>query len=193
MIFFEAGQYLRAAINFTGIQEQEAPAELAAAAHYNLALCKRLLGQTEEARADLESYRRKYPDDERAALIAHQLADIHAQAGRDDEATAEWKRALAAGPPQELLAELYYRLGECRERIGSNDEALQAYLQASKQTNRTDPFRLSAVARCAALYEEKGDYALALTAYRDLIKNASDHELVASATARANELEAVIQ
>jgi TolA-binding protein len=193
MMYFESGQYMRAAINFTGIQQQEAPAELAAASLYNLALCKRLLGQVEEARSDLESYRQTYGSDERAAQIATQLADIHAQTGKDTEAIAEYQRALAADPPRELLAELHYRLGECRERAGDPDKALQAYLKAGESAVRTDPFRLSAVARCAALYEEKEDYPRALAAYRDLIRNASDSELVAAATARATELEAAIQ
>ena len=90
--------------NFTGIQDRDAPAELASASLYNLALCKRLLGQMEEARADLESYRAKYGDDERTVEVACQLADIHAQAGREIEAITELRRSLAAEPPRKLLA-----------------------------------------------------------------------------------------
>ena len=49
------------------------------------------------------------------------------------------------------------------------------------------------VARSAALYEEKEDYREALAAYRDLIKNAHDPELVAAASGRATELAAVVE
>ena len=56
-----------------------------------------------------------------------------------------------------------------------------------------DPYRLSAVARSAAIYEDQEDYAGALDAYRDLIRNSSDEELVAVAQTRADELEAFLQ
>ena len=46
------------------------------------------------------------------------------------------------------------------------------------------------MARCAALYETKHDYARAVEAYRDLIRNAKDRELVAAATGRVSQLEA---
>ena len=70
---------------------------------------------------------------------------------------------------------------------------MRAFCKASESGDRTDPFRLSAVARCAAFHEEDGDYEKALAAYRDLIKNARDSELVAAANTRASELEAAIQ
>jgi hypothetical protein len=56
-----------------------------------------------------------------------------------------------------------------------------------------DPYRLSAVARGAAIFEDQEDYEGALAAYRDLIRNANDQELVAVAQIRADELEDFIQ
>ena len=50
--------------------------------------------------------------------------------------------------------------------------------------------RLSAVARCAALYEARKDFPRALLAYRDIMRNATDPELVAAATDRASQLAA---
>ena len=55
---------------------------------------------------------------------------------------------------------------------------------------KTDPFRLLAVARCAALYEEKESWKKAVGAYRDLIKNSQDDELVMAANERVAQLEA---
>ena len=73
--------------------------------------------------------------------------------------------------------------------MGDVDAALKAYQSATASAERDDPFRLSAVARCAALYEAKRDYARALTAYRDIARNAKDPELVAAATERVSQLE----
>jgi hypothetical protein len=44
------------------------------------------------------------------------------------------------------------------------------------------------VARSAALYETKKDYPRALAAYRDIMRNAKDPELVAAAEDRATAL-----
>jgi len=56
-------------------------------------------------------------------------------------------------------------------------------------TDRDHPYRLSAVARCAALYEAKKDVPRALAAYKDIMRNADDPELVAAAQDRASQLE----
>jgi hypothetical protein len=45
------------------------------------------------------------------------------------------------------------------------------------------------VARSAALYESRKEYAKAVTAYRDIMKNARDQELVAVAADRVSQLE----
>ena len=55
--------------------------------------------------------------------------------------------------------------------------------------DRDDAYRLSAVARCAFLYESRKEFAKAVTAYRDIMKNARDQELVAVAADRVSELE----
>jgi hypothetical protein len=49
---------------------------------------------------------------------------------------------------------------------------------------------LSALARSAALYESRKEITRALVAYRDIMRNAKDRELVAAATSRVSELEA---
>ena len=73
------------------------------------------------------------------------------------------------------------------------DGALVAYQRAMHEGPDRDPYRLSAVARGAAIFEEREDYEGALAAYRDLIRNANDEELVAVAQVRADELEAFIR
>ncbi len=193
MIYFEDGEYLRAAINFTSVLEEEATQEITAASLYNLALCKRLLGHHDEALLEFQKYQEHYPGDERGAEVAFQLGDIHDLAGRTPQAIAELKRALAAGPPAELNVELYYRLGTCYEKSNEVGQAIAAFEKAAACKPPDNPFRLSAVARSAVLYEEKEEYRQALAAYRDLIKNAHDPDIVAAATGRASELAEVVE
>jgi hypothetical protein len=56
--------------------------------------------------------------------------------------------------------------------------------------DKHDAFRLSALVRCAVLYENMGKYDKAVSAYRDLIQNADDDDLVIAAKERVSELEA---
>jgi tetratricopeptide (TPR) repeat protein len=193
-IRFEKGEYMRAAIDFTGIMDGEAPRDISAAALFNMALCRRMLGEPEQAREHFESYRIKFSaSDERAVDIAYQLGDIHDKAGRTKEAIEEYKLGIAAKPSEPLFTELYYRIGICREQLKDFERALQAYRRARKVGSKKDTFRLLAVARCAAIYEEQENYNSALAAYRDLIKNATDPELVVAAKERASQLETFVE
>ena len=190
MLHFEAKDHMQAAIMFTTLLDDSVTTEVASASLYNLALCQGLVGQPDEAQASLDRYRKQYPGDERAAQVAYQLGVLHDGAGRAGDAIQEFERALTSSPPPALAVELNYRLGQCRERLGDPAGALRAYEKAVASKDKDDPFRLSAVARCAAIHEEKREFALALTAYRDIAKHSKDRELVAAATGRASQLEA---
>ncbi len=190
-IRFEEESYMQAAVDFTGVIDADAPQEIASAALFNLAICRRMLGDAEEARRTLELYRERYSSsDERAAEIAYQLGDIHDKAGRTEKALAEFSAALEAKPADELAVELNYRAGLCAEQGGDADGAIKAYRRAIGSPDKDDAFRLLAVARCAALYEDKGETGKALAAYRDLIENSKDEELVLAARERASQLKA---
>jgi TolA-binding protein len=190
LLQFEDKDYSRAAVSFTLALDDTASREVTAAALYNLALCHRLLSQGDDARAELERYRASFPGDARAAEVAYQLGDLADASGKPEEAAREFEAGLAANPPARLAPELAYRLGHAREQLADAGGALRAYVQASLLGALGDPFRLSAVARCAALYEQKRQYGRAIDSYRDLIRNAKDRELVAAATERASQLEA---
>ena len=189
LLRFENKDYLRAAMLFTRVLDDSVAADVSAAARYNLALCDRLLGRPDEALAELERYRAEHPSDERTASVALQIGDLKETAGDRQAALAEFERGLASHPAPRVATELGFRAGRCREQMGDVDAALKAYQSATASAERDDPFRLSAVARCAALYEAKRDYARALTAYRDIARNAKDPELVAAATERVSQLE----
>jgi tetratricopeptide (TPR) repeat protein len=148
-----------------------------------------MLGKLEEAMGLLEQYREAHPDDEREADVCLHIGDVHERAGRDTDAEKWYKRGLMAPTNTEQTIELCYRLGMARERQGNNEGALRAYAGALKEDDKSNPYRLSAVARCAALHEQNGNYKRAIVAYRDLIEHASDPEIVVAAKERASELE----
>ena len=185
---FASGDYMRAAIEFTALLEESQAKDMAAPALYNLALCQRMIGQNPEAKVSLEKYRQIHPGDERAAEVAYQLGDLHAQAGEKDQAVAEWEKALSSRPTPARAVEIQYRLGLSREDSGDTEAALRAYRKAIDNGESTDPFRLSALAHAAAIYEKQGQVERALAAYRDLIRHANDPELVSAAEARAQQL-----
>jgi len=185
---FADGQYMRAAVDFTGVLDAEVEPDVAAAALFNLALCQRMLGSDDEARASLEKYRSLYGEDERTADVAMQLADLNEKDGNTQGLVDELVIAINGDYPSERKAELAYRLGVAREGIEDPEGAIRAYQLAMKAEPKSDPFRLSAVARLAAMYEKDGENQKALSAYRDLVKNAQDPELVAAAEERLNRL-----
>ena len=186
---FAAGDYARAAVDFTSVLSDSAAPEVKTAATYNLALCHRLLGEPEKAKEMLEAYRKAHPKDERAAEVAHQLGTIHEDAGRFEDAAREYGHALEFKISSALAVELRYRLGLCREQLGDDKAAIAAYSAAAGCPNKADAYRLTAIARSAAIYEKRKEYSKALAAYRDLIKNATDPDIVVAARERASELQ----
>jgi TolA-binding protein len=190
---FEREDYMDAAVKFTAVVDQGDNEELRPAALFNLATAQQLLGDTAGSRASLERYRENYPTDERELEIALQLGNLNEAEGDWEAAITEYERALNTGVGEEAMAEVLYRVGQCREYLTDLDGALIAYKRAMSNGPSRDPYRLSAVARSAAIYEDQEDYAGALDAYRDLIRNSSDEELVAVAQTRADELEAFLQ
>jgi TolA-binding protein len=186
---FASGDYMRAAIEFTALLEESQAKDMAAPALYNLALCQRMVGQASEAKASLEKYREVHPGDERAAEIAYQLGALHEEAGEKDQALAEYTKALDSRPSGARAIELNYRIGLAKEETGNPQTALRYYRAAiDSGRSTTDPYRLSALAHAAALYEKQGQVEQALAAYRDLIRHANDPELVSAAQARADQL-----
>src|SRR5262249_29123692 len=163
-------------------------ADVRTASQYNLALCRRMLGDPDAARTALETYRTQHPGDARAADVACQLGDLHETAGRLKEAAAEFETAINSKPSADLPLEAWCRLGRVREALADPTGALRAYKNASLSPDRHHPYRLSALARCAALHEARGERTAALNAYRAIMADAKDPELVAAASGRVQQL-----
>jgi TolA-binding protein len=190
---YEQAEYMAAATNFTAVMDQDVEPDLHPAALFNLAMAQQLMGDAPSALQSYQQYQKDYPNDERSVEVRLQIGSLQ-ESSRDWEAAAKsYEDVLADGLPDERVAEVLFRLGQCRENELDVDGALAAYERAMSEGAARDPFRLSAVARGAAIYEDREDYPNALAAYRELIENADDAELVAVAQMRADELEAVIR
>jgi TolA-binding protein len=186
---FEAQDYMRAAVDFTSVLEADSTGEVAAAAMFNLALCHRQLEQDTDAQVLLEQYRARFAGDSRLGEVAYQLGDIYDQEGQPEKALKEFETALAAKPDPQRAIELHYRVGTCRQTLKDVPGALTAFERAMASQNKSDPFRLSALVQAAALYETQNKTEKALAAYRDLMQNAQDPELVAAAEERVSNLQ----
>jgi TolA-binding protein len=189
---FEKQDYMGAAVKFTSVVDAD-DEELRPAALFNLAMAQQLIGDAAGARGSLTQYRAAYPGDERSLEVALQLGNLYEAGSQWDAAISEYENALNTGLAVEMVSEVLFRIGQCREYQSDTDGALVAYQRAMREGPAKDPYRLSAVARGAAIFEDREDYEGALAAYRDLIRNATDEELVAVAQIRADELEAFIQ
>jgi len=189
---FQDEEYMRAAVDFATALDESDSEELKLAALFNMALCRKMLGEADAAKEALEKYRSmSAKGDKREADIAYQLGDLQEKVGDWEGAAKEYETALTSKPSDDLRLELYYRLGTCREQLDDVDGAIQIYGKAVASKNKSDAFRLSALARCAALYEKKGVYQKAISAYQDLVRNAADPELVVAAKERVTQLEAM--
>lgn len=190
---FEAGDYEQAATNFTAVLAGDTEMDIAKASLFNLGLCSRLQNDLDQATGYFIRYQKDFPSDDRAAAVAFQLGDTYDQRGRVAEAIASFRAAARAKPDAALRAEIYYRMGGCFEKQKNTKKAIEAYSLASRGGRADDPFRLSAVARCAVLFEDTEQYDQALAAYRDLMDNAGDPGLVAAANGRASEIAEALQ
>ena len=188
LLRFEAKEYMQAAVAFTSALEDSAPADVAGPARYNLALCERQLGELETARTDLERYRREFPSGALVAQAVFQLADLDEAAGKLPEAQAGFSDVLTRSPGVALGAEAAFRLGRCREQLHDVPGAMKAYTVARGCPDLDQPYRLSALARLAALHESRHEFTRAVEAYRDIMHHSKDRELAAAAEDRVSQL-----
>jgi tetratricopeptide (TPR) repeat protein len=177
-------------VAFTQALDESSSVEVRSAARFNLALCQRQLGQSEEAYASLQRHREEFPNDKRAAEVAYQLADLEEAKGNPSQAEKELTAALDAGPNGPLSIELLFRLGRVLEAQDRPKEAIRAYERAAAAPDKKNAFRLSALARCAAYYEETKQAVRAMDAYRDIAAHSKDRELAEAAQSRASQIEA---
>ena len=167
--------------------------EIHAAALYNLALCQRILGNQDLALAALQQYRnRQTGADDRLVAVARNLGEIHQAMGHLREAARQYQQAVDLGADPDEAVELNYLAGVCLKEAGDFQGALGAYAQSIASQDKTNTFRLSALAQTADLQERDGNFNGALAAYHDLIEHATDPALVGAATDRVTQLEAAL-
>lgn len=190
---FEGGEYHRAARDFEQVLTLEAGDEIHAAALYNLALARRINGELAEAERALRRYRdADYDLYGREAEVARALGEICEEQGRYMDAADEYAAVLELAAQEDTAVEMSYRAGLCLSEAGHPKEALASFERSVACVDKSNPYRLSALARIAALREQSGELKQALAAYRDLIAHAGDATLVGAARERAHEIETVL-
>jgi TolA-binding protein len=190
---FNEGQYHQAVLDFDQVLTMPADQEIRAAALFNLAMSHRILGNTQQALSALERYSAEgEPTSERDITVARAMGEIHQELGHLREAARRYQQAVELGAAPDEAVELNYLAGACLKEAGDFKGALGAYAQSIASLDKTNSFRLSALAQTADLHEQGGDFNGALTAYRDLIENAADPALVGAARNRVDQLEAAL-
>ncbi|MBN2070913.1 MAG: tetratricopeptide repeat protein [Candidatus Krumholzibacteriota bacterium] len=202
MIRFNEGEYTVAAEDFNAVLEMDADEETKLASIYNLGMCYRILGDYDAAIAMLDRYRTNGvavagdngPDRTREMEVSKLLGEIYEEQKMFEKAAREFARILpAAEEVPSLQIELNYHIGYCRERMGDPEKALAAYIKAVDSEDKTDPFRISAVIRSAALHEKKMNFKNALIAYRDIIRHTDDPDLIGAARERVAQIEEALK
>ena len=188
LLRFAAKEYMQAAVAFTTALADSSPPEVGGPARFNLALSERQLGEPDQARADLERYLKEFPAGALAAQAAFQLADLDEASGQLTLAQSGFAEVLTRSPGPALGAEAAFRLGRCREQLQDVPGAMKAYAVAQSCPDLDQPYRLSALARLAALHESRREYTRAVEAYRDIIHHSKDRELTAAAEDRVSQL-----
>ncbi len=194
-IRFDNGEYTLAAGDFKRVLETGTDGETRFAAVYNLGMSYRILRMPGEAADVLRKYRAGgIDDDKRMFDVTKLLGEIFEEEKMFEKAAEEYAALVRYDSiPDGAFVELNYRLGFCRETLGLTSEAVESYRAAMEAGEKSDPFRLSAVARAAALHERTGDFRKALSAYRDLITNSRDAELALAARERASQIESALE
>ena len=190
---FRDGRYHLAVSDYQRVLQMPADPEVHAAAWYNLASCRRILGEQELALAALARYEGLPPCNcPRDVAAIRVQGEIQQELGHLREAARQYARAVEQGADAEEAVELNYLAGMCLKQAGDLDQALKSYSLAIASPDLSNAFRLSALAQTADLQEEQGNYQGALSAYQDLMKNATDPALAGAAGERAAQLEAAL-
>ncbi len=184
---FKLGKYEAAAREYETMRDRFPSGEYAALGLFNVAVSYQ---QIEDWTAAIESYRQfisEYPDHEKTQGLWLEVAGIYQdELGDYSQAVAAYDHALEAGDGE--MAEVRYRQGECYEKDGAIDSALESYRLAGAGSG-SDAFVIAALVRVGELLEARGDYAGALTAYRQIVNKASKQEWTSLAQSRVDSLQ----
>ena len=118
----DAGDLETAITHFTRLGEVVPDSEIRATADYDAAAAMINLEAWDRASAQLETFRREYPDSEFADDIAQKLAVTYLESGRSAQAASEFERiATADTSSDEVRREALWRAAELYEKSGPLD------------------------------------------------------------------------
>ena len=118
----DAGDLETAITHFTRLGDVVPDSEIRATADYDAAAAMINLEAWDRASAQLENFRRDYPDSEFADDIAQKLAVTYLESGRSAQAASEFERiATADTSSEEVRREALWRAAELYEKSGPLD------------------------------------------------------------------------
>ncbi len=140
-----------------------------------------LAGDTAAAARDLESFRRRYPNDDLNAYAISYLAEIESQAHRSEAAETLFLAAIEQFPTGPCVESCRLGLAATRDELGQVVLARGGYRSVAEARG---PLAGRALLKLAGLENAQGDHAAALAALDDLDalpSSASDPSLAAPA------------
>lgn len=183
---FQLKDFAEAAAAFRKVVSDWPKAGYAPVALYNSALAYRKLGKWEEAALALKSYLKDHPAAAKTSNAASELVAVyeeHHQFALAVETIKVQREALAKDDA--LRLELSYRLAEDLGALGQEEAALAEYRALVASAPRSDPYRLSALAKLGELHERKEQWSDALAVYEDMARSSTKPEWAEAAKARA--------
>lgn len=134
-----------------------------------------------------QRYLDSFSEDENRENIRLRTAIILAETGQTNEAMARFKKLRATKDP-EIAAEASYRLGMMHVESESPQKAVGAFEFAVQSGDKSNYYRLSALAQLGAIYENSGEFKKAIEIYKNLAGSTSEERWVNAALDRITEL-----
>ncbi len=154
----DAGDLETAITHFTRLGEVVPDSEIRATADYDAAAALINLEAWDRASAQLETFRRDYPDSEFADDIAQKLAVTYLESGRSAQAAREFERiATADTSTDEVRREALWRAAELYEKSGPLDSEKRVLNDIIDRYPEPIAESIEARARLLAIAEQAGN------------------------------------
>ena len=167
----DAGDLETAITHFTRLGEVVPDSEIRATADYDAAAALINLEAWDRASAQLETFRRDYPDSEFADDISQKLAVTYLESGRSAQAAREFERiATADTSSDEVRREALWRAAELYEESGPLDAEKRVLNDIIDRYPNPIAESIEARARLLAIAEQAGDEQERIARLEELVR-----------------------
>ena len=181
--YYQLESYLSAIDYFNQVIEKYATSDYYAPALKNSAWCYDRLKESDKAIQSFTTYLKAYPEAEDQNQIKLQVARLLQENGKAQDAITKFKE-LQKVADIEISMEASYRLGMyyiSNQQVKEAENTFKVALPASGGENY---YRLSSLAQLAAIYENQGKNAQAISTYELLANSTSEERWTAAANER---------